>query len=810
MRHPNLCLNLAIGVALAVLTALPSAPAEGARRYVASGRIVPVFERLAGAVSAPPTGWAEVRGDAGALVMAYGDVIDADPSERADWLVLRRGPDGRETSGFVERKLMVPMPDYEPFPAQSWQARRDVSDLFLLPGALPLSAYDGLRVPRGAVASVSGRATDSEGRAWLLCVFETDRSGASGLVAGSDRRCAWAPEEALVSLAAASPDLTQVAPEALLPGLSRDERKFLTHSGFYVDPDPILGPDGGGAAAPRRARFITADMALCAFRLSAGRAVQRVEERALLPLLHDFLRSLADAARRLPEDLSASEPGRTAAANVKDFIALAAYLATGGVTEVPPEVTDLTWGTMLGTGHLDHNPFTELPQDFAAFAPRGRYLLNNQMKAWFRTSRLLEMAWPTDTERGAAAVLILNRLMRTRDVQARWRALVTPLQYLRGATTPEDGVAAALEPFALADLKAPDRVKALMSALAELDQGSGGPGRRFALLPLRPSFEARAFGLPIVPPEGAAEDPAPLPDPLEVMAALGSQPARDELSLFAGTRGSDQALRAAADLWAGYAAGREEDSLRTDALKCLSAYLTPAPTGKGPAQYFATQPAWGYKRLVTAEAALAELGSAAEAPAGGGVSTGRDPEGTWRPGPFAPPLPRGYVEPAPALYSALAEAADRLAAFVTPLLGGNPDPGVRGLTDFASEMRHLAGIAQRAIDDAMTYDDFYRIQHLRLPEAGAPAVVLAEAAASPAAGQALYVGTGAPRRLLVYVNDRSGGSRVTEGRTLSFYAFTRPLGAGMTEGKWQTLVRDGGRQDKLKQCLPYWAGRLYE
>lgn len=809
MRHPNLCLNLAIGVALAALTALPSAPAEGARRYVASGRIVPVFERLAGAVPAPPTGWTEVRGDAGALVMAYGDVIDADPSERADWLVLRRGPDGRETSGFVERKLMVPMPDYEPFPAQSWQARRDVPDLFLLPGALPLSAYDGLRVPRGTVASVSGRATDSEGRAWLLCVFETDRSGV-GPVAGSDRRCAWAPEEALVSLAAASPDLTQVAPEALPPGLSRDERKFLTHSGFYVDPDPTIEPDGGRSPAPRRARFITADMALCAFRLSATRAMQRVEERALLPLAHDFLRSLADAARRLPQDLSASEPGRTAAANVKGFIALATYLATGGVTEVPPEVTDLAWGTMLGAGHLDRNPFTELSQDFAAFAPRGRYLMNNQMKAWFRTSRLLETAWPTDTETGAAAVLILSRLMRTRDVQARWRALVAPLQYLRGASAPEDGVAAALEPFTLADLKAPDRVKALMAALSELDQRSGGSGHRFALLPVRPSFEARAFGLPAVPPEDAAEESAPLPDPLEVMAALGSQPARDELSLFAGSRGSDQALRAAANLWAGYAAGREEDSFRTDALRCLSAYLTPAPEGKGPAQYFATQPAWGYKRLVTAEAALAELGSAEEAPAGRGVSAGREPEGAWRPGPFAPPLPRGYVEPAPALYSALAEAADRLTAFVALLLGGRVDPGVRALMDLASEMRRLAGIAQRAIDDAMTYDDFYRIQHLRLPAEGTPTVVLAEAAASPAAGQALYVGTGAPRRLLVYVNDRSGGSRVTEGRTLSFYTFTRPLGAGMAEGKWQTLVRDGGRQEELKRCLPYWAGRLYE
>ena len=809
MKHPNLCLNLAIGAALAVLTALPPAPAEGARRYIASGRIVPVFERLEGAVPAPDAGWAEVRGNAGALVMAYGDVVDADPSERADWLALRRGPDGRETSGFVERRLMVPMPDYEPFPAQSWQARRDVSALFLLPGALPLSAYDGLRMPRGTVASVSGRAVDSEGRAWLLCVFETDRSGV-GPVAGSDRRCAWAPEEALTSLAATSPDLTQVAPEALPPGLSRDERKFLTHSGFYVDPDPILGPDGGGAAAPRRARFITADMALCAFRLSAGRAVQRVEERALLPLLHDFLRSLADAARRLPQDLSASEPGRTAAANVKDFIALAAYLATGGVTEVPPEVTDLAWGTMLGTGGLNRNPFTELSQDFAAFAPRGRYLLNNQMKAWFRTSRLLETAWPTDTETGAAAILILNRLMRTRDVQARWRALVAPLQYLRGTLAPADGVATVLEPFTLADLKAPDRVKALMSALAELDQRDGGLGRRFALLSVRPSFEARAFGLPVAPPEAAAEEPTPLPDPLEVMAALGSQPARDELSLFAGSRGSDQALRAAADLWAGYAAGREEDSLRTDALRCLSTYLAPAPAGKGPAQYFATQPAWGYKRLVTAEAALTELGSSAEAPAGQDVSTGRDPEGTWRPGPFAQPLPRGYVEPAPALYSALAEAADRLATFAAPLLGGNLDPGVRGLTDFASEMRRLAGIAQRAIDDAMTYDDFYRIQHLRLPAEGPSAVVLAEVAASSAVGQAIYVGTGAPRRLLVYVNDRSGGSRVTEGRTLSFYAFTRPLGAGMTEGEWQALVRDGGRQDELKQCLPYWAGRLYE
>ena len=116
-------------------------------------------------------------------------------------------------------------------------------------------------------------------------------------------------------------------------------------------------------------------------------------------------------------------------------------------------------------------------------------------------------------------------------------------------------------------------------------------------------------------------------------------------------------------------------------------------------------------------------------------------------------------------------------------MGGNPDPGVRGLTDFASEMRRLAGIAQRAIDDAMTYDDFYRIQHLRLPAEGAPTVVLAEAAASPAAGQALYVGTGAPRRLLVYVNDRSGGSRVTEGRTLSFYTFTRRREIGRASGR---------------------------
>ena len=65
--------------------------------------------------------------------------------------------------------------------------------------------------------------------------------------------------------------------------------------------------------------------------------------------------------------------------------------------------------------------------------------------------------------------------------------------------------------------------------------------------------------------------------------------------------------------------------------------------------------------------------------------------------------------------------------------------------------------------------------------------------------------------LSVYVNDRSGGFRVTEGYMFSYYSFIQSLSEGrMNDDQWKAIVYDTKRQDDMKQYLPAWHGKLYE
>ena len=247
---------------------------------------------------------------------------------------------------------------------------------------------------------------------------------------------------------------------------------------------------------------------------------------------------------------------------------------------------------------------------------------------------------------------------------------------------------------------------------------------------------------------------------------------------------------------------------------------------EGSQQFFARTAAWGYKKLTTAEASMAELKHDTILYAEQSGAEMGDGGGEWVAGPFSQPFARGYVEPEPKLYRALAESARKILEFLTPMFPDEHEYYRGKFSQFSEEMETLAGIADRALEDAMTPSDFLTIIELRLPSVLPEDIydvydkasqnqlrmaLVADVATDASAGRALFMGVGAPRRLSVYVNDRSGGFRVTEGYMFSYYSFIQSLSEGrMNDDQWKAIVYDTKRQDDMKQYLPAWHGKLYE
>ena len=838
-----------------LMVALLAAPAL-AERYVVVGRLAPIFEEAGKVQPAPQGGWQIVNEEEVEVtgMLAYGDVVDGAPAkERAGWVSLTMGPDDEEALGFVELALLAPMPDHEAFKARPWQVERDGLVPHLLPGSRPTSEYSSFVLPRGIVVTGEGQTKDAAGKSWILCSFTTgyfhdrdgngpetegedvDEGGYGIVVAGSDRRMAWLPQEDLTDLEASKPDLSKVEEKNLPASLEEDARKFMLKNGFYADPTPLLPEDAIQEddmadlyydIDEDTPRFIAADLPLHAFHLYFDRALQKVEEKVLLPRTAELLTAMQEALNETPE--ASSDLERRARANVSDFLSVAQHLLTDGGPDLSDVARDFAAMVLAGEG-AGESPFTEAPQDFSLFVPRGHYTLNDDLKRYFRATYLLGTPWPLDTETGAAATLILNSILSQPDVRQKQEALYGPMTYLVGGAnvnSPE-GVSEALRPFELADLGDAAKVEALMKALDDAGKASAIQklaGKKFAVLPRRITFDALIFHTLTWPDTGADDDKRGLPDPLDVMAVLGSAEARREVERYEKFKGYEENLKKMADLWPTWRSSRDGQNVYTDILEMFREYIA----SKGSQQYFAKTPAWGYKKLLTAEAAMTELkhdtilyGEQSGAEMGDGGDT-------WVAGPFDLPIPRGYVEPVPELYAALAKAARRMAELLEPMF---PDEDYEhyknAFSEFAESMDELAGIAARAREDRMTYEDFETILSLRLPsvlpegfyeiydEKGQDmlkmALVADVATDHEMTGQVLYMGVGAPRKLHVYVHDKSGGYRVTEGYMFSYYTFTRPtLERRMDDEQWKEMVYDPARQGELKKLLPYWHDRMYQ
>ncbi|NLL37201.1 MAG: DUF3160 domain-containing protein [Fretibacterium sp.] len=806
-------------------------PAQAAP-YVTTARIVPVFESLDQARSAPTNeNWETFLKEMELASVVYGDMLEASPSSEKGWLILT-DTEGNEL-GWVHESALTPFPDYDPMEARSYQVMEEKVVPFLLPGKKPLSDFDSFSLPYGTVVSAIGKA-QAEGKTWLLCVFGTDFFSFEDGGTGSDKRCGWIDEETAVDLAASTPDLSRVEENKLPATLEGAARTAVLKNGFYVDPTPVFFDylnqddliDAYAFIPSLTPRFITVDLPLHAFHLYFDRMLQKMEGQVLIPRTFELLSAMNEALADLPHDLETSELGRGAASTVVDFLAVAMHLLTNGGSELH-SAEEFAAMALEGSG-TGFNPFTftDRPQDFTLFAPRGHYTLNEDLKAYFRTTYLLGNPFPLDKPEGAAATLLLCHILSTPQVQEKWRALVDPILYLVGSSNVNtwDDLASALKGFRLGDLGDPSKVKALLAALDKAGKESAVqkmPGKKFAVLPRRLTFDAMLFDALTFPEVGTQEKPRALPDPLDVMAALGSSAALEEAKTFAGYENYTQLLQERAASWPSFRDSKDGDNVYTAWLSFFETYFRPTSSE----QFFSLSPAWAYKKLTTAEGSMAELKHDTILYAEQSGAEMGDGGNGWIAAPYALPIPRGYLEPEPELFKAIAACARRTKALLGAMFQEEYEYYSSRLSEFADQMDNLAAIADRALEDAMTQEDFLALRDLRLPDVlpegvydlfgeeaqnQAKMALTADVATNVVNGSsALYMAVGTPRKLQVYVNDRSGGFRLTEGYMFSYYTFVRGLDEGrMNDDDWKAIVYDTENQKALKDFLPSWHGKL--
>ncbi|HCL79194.1 MAG TPA: hypothetical protein DIC53_04415 [Synergistaceae bacterium] len=807
--------------AMILLFTCPSAWA--AQEYLVTGHVVPIYESPKAGTLAPKDGWKTVpEEDENVLTtVVYGNRLEcSDAKGAAKWLeVFAEGG----SLGFAEKRFFTPFPKHDAFdePRSFWVSSDGVIPS-LFPGERPLTEHDPFALPLGVTILVEGSA-EKDGKSWLLCRFEGDL--AQGGSDGFGGRYAWIRASDAVDLAKYEPDTSKVQEEWLPKTLSDTKRTALLAKGFSIDPTPLIPEwivqddmvDRYNTMTWQTPKFITADLPLHAFHLYFDRMLQKVEEEVLLPRTAELLTAMRLGLTSLREEMTGPS-GKEAATLVEDYLDVAMFLLTNGGTELSDRGAGIA--TNIQEGGIARSPFTGAEQDYSLFAPRGHYTLNDDFKSYFRTTYLLGTPFPLDKPHGAAATLLLCRLLDLSDVQSAWRSLVDPVLYLVGSSNVNswddlNEVAKRYDLATLEDSAAMDRLMADLDKVAKESAIQRLPGKKFAVMPRRITFDAFIFDNLTSPAIGTPDKERKLPAPEDVMAILGSKSAGLETERYKETPGYEEKAGELVKQWPDYEKSTKGQNVYTSWLSLYDDYFE----GSASKQFFAGTPQWDYKKLLTASGSMAELkhDTILYAEQSGAELGG--PGGDWTPAPYALPFGRGYVEPEPKLFAGLAACARKIVTFLEPMFSDEYEHYRYNLTAFAAIMDRLSDMAGRAVSDTMIYDDFAELATFFLPsvlpegigEANAPETqhqikmaLVADVATDPGVG-ALHTAIGTPREISVYVNDRGGGARVATGYVFSYYSFVRPLSEGrMNDDQWKEIVYDEKRQDELEELRPAW------
>lgn len=770
--------------------------------------------------------------------------------------------------GYSGLGAFSPMPKYTRFAPERFYFKGK-TELFLLPGSLPLSKYKIDDTPccsvlAGDVTRGVGSFKDAKGTEWTLLAFESERCGGTGL------RHAWAKSGDLIRLSSYKPDYSRVNAD-LVPGSMRGYGKVadkfrgrIIKDGFAIDAAPVfceppvlddmlmsyrsLGDELGYVETPL---FLTSDLFLHSFRLLFERGLKKAEEKKFAPLTEKML---AESLKKL-DVLQAKYKGNAALEpafrSARDYLSVPAALASPKAGYRLSVAASEEAKMIKAAKGAAISRISGGREDYTFYRPRGHYTQSEALSNYFRATAflggmpiLLNNPFDASSKTRDKAVMttaVICTLFDDADLRKKWDSLYTPLAYLVGES--DDPSIREFSPVVkkviggdlskLSDVKTVDKLCSELLAAAKapaiIDRGASRlnlaqkerekeaagmklMGRRFVL-------DAWIFSKLTSPSVGTPDRPRNLPKCEDVMAALGSSVAEKSL-------GEDKKVipgykDALADTKAKTVEALRETSknVYTDWLEMLALLFS----DKKSSQYFANSPLWESKRLLTSLGSWTELKhdtvlyakqNYAE------MGTGEE----WGPEPFRTPSPCGYVEPVPQVLGAIEGAMKRLGALMAQyrLADENYASKIASFTEIVEMYRKIA--EKEVAGQALTVYEYDKISGVSgylnaemLLDTGFAddksnkyAMPLVADVATESGAAVLHTAIGTPRRIFVFVDDKSAGPRLTVGFTYSVYSFKRPLSDGrMTDEEWRKIVYDKNSQQKLEKLMPEWSRALF-
>jgi hypothetical protein len=853
----SLFLGCIVVLSLAVtLMAAETPRSSSVLKYVVVDAILPIMSKPGGSYKVDKDGYIEGQNIEGVVV--YGNHIRAKSASqkqfRNSWVEATNPEDG-SVLGYVPLFGLEPLVVDDGGALKEYLVAKDSPLLTLQPGRTEkkyLLSTQGYELLRGEVVTAYGE-LEAAGAKWLMLGFGTStESGGDG---GSGMRFAWIRAEDVKPLSDYQAD-NSWTDTALLPQKIRNTRyqdhnneasqasflpvndamrKGITRYGFWMDSTPVLlervrVDDMADVYADTRdyaVDFVTTDMFLHAYHLIFDRMLQKLETTYLAPVLGKLMtRTIAELEKS--HGIIGPKGEEAYQRSIDMFHVTLALLENGKVKlseRASGEVQKIKAAT--GTGK---SSITGIDTDYTQYKPRGHYTLTPELEKYFRAMSFLGdcgMKLFKDGEpqieqiRTAALITIVMG-----SLGADWKNFEAPINFLVGKSDdigPGTLSGLASYPAGYGDLQDNAKLARLADEIKSIIQpsrvGVAGSGHEFRISGKKFTFDAYTF-TNLTDPEVKGRF---LPEGTDVTAILGSEAATEASAHndhFASYSDNLKRLRSEAR---DYIA--RDDTVYTTWLGILRDSFKNSRSK----QFFYNSPVWGWKKLLTASASWAELkhdtilyAEQSGAEMGGG--------GEWFAGKFAPPAPRGYVDPDPQTFDAIAKAIERTEKFASDFSleedGGAYREKLRKLRELCVTAR---GIAQREVaDSAVSAGDYLEIKNLArafnatllLPEDMTEPVgenvgeqlkmaLIADVATDSATGETiLLAATGTPRAIYVFVNDKSGGPRITRGYVYSYYEFVASSEQRMTDGEWKKIVYDPSRAEELHRLQPSWYGRL--
>jgi hypothetical protein len=315
-----------------------------------------------------------------------------------------------------------------------------------------------------------------------------------------------------------------------------------------------------------------------------------------------------------------------------------------------------------------------------------------------------------------------------------------------------------------------------------------------------------------------------LPRGLDVMAALGSEPAlgilqQDGDTAYEGYSARlEEARKGLGELVRGNA-GSDLYQWRMAAVKALT---EPAPQGS---PQFCQGVAWSHKQLQAALGSWTELKHDTLLYTRQTYSHTQSAMAGVGKGGMAPPQPKlihGYVEPAPEVYAALAQAVEMLRGKMTTLNYPQDRALENNLTSYAGLLRQLESIARKELagqsPSEAEYEMLWNIggrlsMFLGFPhntdvgerfmtEMDKEMPIVADVATDPNSRNVLEQAVGWP--MVIYaVAPVDRKPTVCKGITYSYYEFKQPMAARLTDEEWRRQLTEGRQPDP-----PWWVKQL--